>query len=250
MKYGIATVCLLATLAAGAQTRIEKKVPVTKNTRLVMSFEDPELIQVTTWDGNEVQINGMASINNGENDAAFQLKVDQQANEVHIESFLKDKENIPKRIMIKKGETEYFFETSDQNDPQVQKFLEENGRSYQYMSHGIIKKITLEVKVPKNVETVIESKFGLVEVKNFQGSLTVNSKFGGVDASLSPRTTGELIAKTRFGEILTNLDISFDQNKKEFDHDHWTIVSAKPGAGPRYNFESKFGKVYLRKSEN
>ena len=101
--------------------------------------------------------------------------------------------------------------------------------------------------------TVVESKFGLVEVKNFQAPLKVSSKFGGVDASIIERSTGELTAKTEFGEILTNLDVKFNSDKKIPDnhhHDRLTVVSAKPGTGPRYEFESKFGKVYLRKAEN
>lgn len=118
------------------------------------------------------------------------------------------------------------------------------------MSHGIIKEISLEIFVPKGMETEVQSKFGLVEVKNFQAPLKVNSKFGGVDASIAERSTGELVARTEFGEILTNLDVKFDSDKNFDDHDRWTIISAKPGSGPRYDFESKFGKVYLRKSEN
>jgi hypothetical protein len=217
-----------------------------------MDFEFPELIRVQTWDKNEILIKGEVSINKGENDDAFELQVDQSGNKIIISSILKDKENIPHRLMIKMGDTEYFFKAKDVNDPEVQKFLEDNGREYAYMSNGIIKKITLEIFVPKGMETTIESKFGLVEIRNFQAPLKVYSKFGGVDASITERSTGELTARTEFGEILTNLDVKFSTDKtmpESHHHDRLTVISAKPGTGPTYDFESKFGKVYLRKSE-
>ncbi len=236
-----------------AQTKIEKTIPVRSGQILNMDFEFPELIKLQTWDKNEVLIKGEVSINKGENDDAFELLVNQSGNKIEVSTNLKDKENIPRRIVIKKGDTEYFFKAKDTNDPEVQKFLEDNGRQYAYMSNGIIKEITLEIFVPKGMETIVESKFGLVEVKNFQAPLKVSSKFGGVDASITERTTGELTARTEFGEILTNLDVKFNSDNKIPDghhHDRLTVVSAKPGTGPNYEFESKFGKVYLRKAEN
>lgn len=254
MKSKILLVGLITlSLSANAQTKIEKTIPVRSGQTLNMDFEFPELIKLQTWDKNEILIKGDVSINKGENDDAFELIVNQSGNKIEVSSNLKDKENIPHRIVIKKGDTEYFFKAKDTNDPEVQKFLEDNGRQYAYMSNGIIKEITLEIFVPKGMATVVESKFGLVEVKNFQAPLKVSSKFGGVDASIIERSTGELTAKTEFGEILTNLDTKFNSDKKIPDnhhHDRLTVVSAKPGTGPRYEFESKFGKVYLRKAEN
>ena len=238
---------LIVGITSQAQTKIEKSVAVKPGQKLSLNFEDPNLIKLHTWDKNEVIIKGSVSINNGENDAAFQIEVSQAGNTTTVSSVLKDKENIPRRIVIKKGDTEYFFKAKDNNDPAIQKFLDENGHDYTYMSHGIIKDIELEIFVPKGMDTRIESKFGLIEVKDFQAPLVAISKFGGIDASIVKSSTGELTARTQFGEILTNLDVKFDDNREK-DHDkHWTVVSAKPGAGHRYDLESKFGKVYLRK---
>lgn len=250
MKFKILLIGLILSISGYAQTKIEKRIPASANQSLNLDLEFPNLIKIQTWDQNEILITGEVSINKGENDEAFELVVNQSGKVITVSSILKDKENIPHRIVIKEGDTEYFFKAKDANDPAVQKFLEEHGRNYNYMSHGIIKEISLEIFVPKGMETEVQSKFGLVEVKNFQAPLKVNSKFGGVDASIAERSTGELVARTEFGEILTNLDVKFDSDKNFDDHDRWTIISAKPGSGPRYDFESKFGKVYLRKSEN
>jgi hypothetical protein len=232
---------------AQAQTKIEKSIAAKPGQKLSLNFEDPKLIKLHTWDKNEIEVKGSVRINKGENDEAFQLDISQADNTVSITSILKDKENIPRRIVIKKGETEYYFKAKDNNDPAVQKFLDENGRDYTYMSHGIIKEIELEIFIPKGMDTHIESKFGLIEVTDFQAPLVANSKFGGIDASIVKNSTGELTARTQFGEILSNLDVKFDNNREAGNDKHWTIVSAKPGAGPRYDLESKFGKVYLRK---
>ena len=67
--------------------------------------------------------------------------------------------------------------------------------------------IVLDIKVPENTETRIESVYGMVEIKQFTGPLFVEATYGGVDAALQERATGELIAETNYGQIYTNLDI-------------------------------------------
>jgi hypothetical protein len=112
-------------------------------------------------------------------------------------------------------------------------------------SEGVDMDIVLEVKVPKNAEVKLESVHGIVEVKNYNGPLTVEATYGGVDVALQEKNTGELIAETDFGQIYSNLDFKFSGS--EFKDFH-TEVYAKPGNGPRYSFESKYGNVYLRKA--
>jgi hypothetical protein len=89
----------------------------------------------------------------------------------------------------------------------------------------------------------------MVEVANFNGPLTVEATYGGVDASLVERSVGEVTAETNYGEIYTNFDTKFGGDHVK-DKAFYTFVSAKPGQGPRYNFESKYGNVYLRKAGN
>jgi hypothetical protein len=87
----------------------------------------------------------------------------------------------------------------------------------------------------------------MVEIKDFTGPLTVDATYGGVDAALNEKNTGEIIAETNYGDIYTNLDVKFGgENSK--NEDFHTYVSAKPGNGPRYSFDSKYGNVYLRKA--
>ena len=105
--------------------------------------------------------------------------------------------------------------------------------------------IILEIKVPREVATKIESVYGLVEIKEFIGPLAVDATYGGIDASLSESKTGELEAETNYGQIYSNLNSSFSGGKEE---NFRTLVTAQLGKGPGYRLESKYGNVYLRKN--
>lgn len=236
-------------LMAAAQTKVEKTIPIKAGQQLVFNADYPEL-KIQTWDKNEVLITGTVSINRGEHDQAFDLRVESSTGEVTITSLLKDKENIPQRIVIKKGDQEYFFKSGNYNDPEIQKFLEANGREYSYMSNGIIQEIKLTVFVPKNIQTTIRAKYGLVEVLTFEAPLVIEAKYGGIDVTISPQLSGQLTARSQYGEILTNLDNKFDRIAQgEKSDKRWTEISANLGKGPRYSLESKYGNVYLRKQK-
>jgi hypothetical protein len=247
MKYILVAFIVVISLSIHAQTNIEKTIPIKAGQKLVIIADDPS-IKLQTWDKNEVLIKGIVSINQGENDSAYGFEMNVTSAEVKITGTIKDKENIPKRIVIKKDEHEYYFKTSNMNDPEIQKFFEQNGRDYSYMSNGIIRDIKLEIFVPNNTETLIQAKYGLIEIKNYAAPLTIESKYGGVDASVVSTSTGELTARSRHGEILTNLDVKFNQSTPD-KTDKWTEISAKLGNGPKYVFESKYGNIYLRKPE-
>ena len=230
-----------------AQTKIEKSIAVPAGNKIVMDFEFPELIQVHTWDKKEVLIRGQVSINHGESDDAFQITSSAKDGKVSIESTIKDRDKIPKRITIRHGGEDVYFKTDDMNHPDVVRFIAENGGQYQYMSHGINIHITLEIFVPQGVSTHIESKFGMVEIAEFNGPLTVSAKHGGVDAQISKTSTGQLTAKTKHGEIFTNLDSKFEVTPmKENFHDALE-VKASVGGTYAYNLEAIHGRIYLRK---
>ena len=248
MKFLLIAGLLTCSWLLPAQTKIEKTIPVQSGQKLEMSFDYPELIKIHTWDKQEILITGSVSINRGENDDAFQLDVESKNGTVSVSSSLKDKDNIPHRTIIRRGDEEYYFKTGDYNDPAIQKFIDEHGKDYTYMSNGIIRDITLEIFVPKGMENTINAKYGLVEITDYNGPLVVNATYGGIDASIQQPIAGELVARTKFGEILTNLDVKFNSDGELENHHHWTQIHAKVGNGPRYDFESKFGKVYLRKA--
>jgi hypothetical protein len=247
MRALLFTGLLLAGVTAYAQTQIERSFPVQSAKELSLEFDHPN-VKIQTWDKNEVLVKGKVSINNGENDAAFDLQTSNEGGLLRINSTIKDKENLPRHITIKKGDKEYMFKAKDFNDPEVQKFLAENGREYEYMSSGIQIDVDLEVFVPRNLKTSLDSKHGIVEFKQFDGPLRIVAKHGKVDATI-PSAIGDITVRSKYGEIMSNLDIKFDEHPMDRGKksNSWTEITARMGKGQSYFIESKYGTVYLRK---
>lgn len=245
MKAGFIVLGIAASIGmqSFAQTPINKTIPYQAGQVIVMHFDYPELIRVSTWDKNEVSITGTVSINNGENDNAFELSTSNSGKEISIRNEIKGLKSLPQRITIVDGTQKITFKTKDE----FRKYQQEHGRSFERYSMGVDMDISIEVKVPRNSATRVESVYGIVEVRDFSGPLTVDATYGGVDAALVERTTGAITAQTNFGEIYTNLDAKFGGDGKE--KDFYVFVSAKPGTGPNYSLESKYGNVYIRKAQ-
>ncbi len=240
MKAFTLSACLLISVVAFA-TEINKSIPVQKGQRLRIWFDYPKLVKVTSWDKNEIQVTGQVSINDGENDEAFELDVKTSDNTISIKNRIVGFDRLPHRVTVTQGGTKLVFKS----EKEWRKYSEEHGRS-ENVSMGVDIEIVLEIKVPKNMETAVESVYGLVEVRDFIGPIDVQATYGGVDASLAVTTIGELIAETNYGNIYSNLDIQVDKRNAR-EEDFHTLVRAFPGSGPRCKFESPYGNVYLRR---
>ncbi|HEY3430270.1 MAG TPA: hypothetical protein VGK39_06305 [Cyclobacteriaceae bacterium] len=240
MRTLIVVIISLLTGVLVAQTPINKSYPVSAGQKISFHFDYPELVKISTWDKNEISIEGVASINGGENDDAFELTQSVSGNTVAIGNRIKGMKELPHRITITRGAEKITFKSKED----YKQYCNEHGKNFNSTNFGVDIEIVLEIKVPKNMETKMESVYGMVEVLNFQGPLSVDATYGGVDVTIQEKTTGELIAETGYGQIYSNLDQKFTGS--EFEDFH-TIVSIKPGTGPKYSFESKYGNVYLRK---
>jgi hypothetical protein len=234
-------VLILFTGVAMAQTPVNKSYPVTAGQKVSLRFDYPELVKISTWDKNEIAITGSVSINGGEHDDAFELVQSTSGNALYIENKIKNLKALPKRITVIRGTERLTFKS----EADYKKYCEETGSNFNIKSWGVDIDIVLEVKVPRGMETNLECVYGIAEVRNFFGPLNVEATYGGVDVAIQEKTTGELKAETGYGQIYTNLDLKFSGS--EFKDFH-TQVIAKPGTGPRYSFESKYGNVYLRKA--
>lgn len=235
---------ILITFVSGslaAQTPVTKSFATSASQKILLRFDYPELIKVSTWEKNEISITGKVSINGGENDNAFELIQSVSGNTLIVENRINNLKNLPHRFTISRGEEKITFKTKQE----FEKYRQEHGGDFKYTSQGVDIDIALEIKVPRNMETKIEATYGMVEIRDFSGPLTVDATYGGVDVVVQPSTTGELVAETGYGEIYSNLDFKASGGVSEDFH---TRISFKPGTGPRHSFESKYGNVYLRKS--
>lgn len=242
MKKILSIGLLLITLGVVAQTPVNEVIPVKPGQKISMHFDYPELVRISTWDKNEIAVQGSVSINGGENDDAFILDLDGAGPTISIRSAIRDLKNLPHRITVMRDGQKIVFK----NRAEYKQYCTENGTTFNTMSTGVDMDILLEVRVPRNVETRVESVYGMVEVKGFSGPLMVEATYGGVDATVEEKSIGKLTAETNYGQIYTNLSVNFDRNNIQEEAFHM-LVSAQPGSGPPYSFESKYGNVYLRK---
>lgn len=225
---------------AAAQTTINKSFSTDKNQKISLKFDYPELIKISTWDKPEVQILGTVNINENESNEAFQIKESKEGNSLIIEGKIAEMKNIPRRIKVEKDNKKLIFKTRKE----YQRYCKENKVTFNSMTDGVDVDIKLEIKVPRSLMTQIESQYGLVEVKDFGGTINVNAIYGGIDATVLDKNVGKLSAETHFGQIYSNLDTKFAGKDSD---DFRTLVTATFGNGPQYNLESKYGNIYLRK---
>lgn len=239
-------VCMLH--LSNAQTKVEKTIPVRQGQKISMDFTWPELISIRTWDRSEIKIIASVEINKGQNDDAFMIEVEDVSNGLNISTFIKDLKNLPRKIVFYRGDEEYFFNTDDMNSPEIQKFKSELGdQSFQTMTHGVIKDIALEIYIPTNLNLDVYSKFGLVEVFGYDGSMKIHSKFGGVDVSTNGQNA--ISAGTKFGEKYTNLNgpvktVELGSRPGKWD---WVLIGSKQNS-THQELKSDFGNIYIRKN--
>jgi len=241
MKKNLFLFLFLVGTRAFSQTEVNKTIAFQQGQTITMHFDYPQLIKVSTWDKNEISITGTVTINGGENDDAFSLESYSSASELEITGKIKNLRELPHRITIWHDGQKMMFKTK----ADYRKYQDEHGRDYNSMNWGTDMDIFLVIKVPKNVETKVLSTYGTIEIKDFTGPLVAESTYGGVDAALTEKLVGDLKAETNYGQIYTNFNFKFSGG--EYGDFH-TVVNAKPGSGPRYSFESKYGNVYLRKA--
>jgi hypothetical protein len=227
-----------------AQTIIDKTIAVSSGQHVMLRFDYPEVVRVSTWDKSEISIHCSVSINQGENDGAFELLSTTDGKVVSIRNEIKDLNSLPHRVTVMDGAEKLTFK----DRAALRKYQQERGkRSFDMVSNGVDMDIVIEVRIPRNVVTTVESVYGMVEVKDFSGPLTVDATYGGVDATVIERAAGQITAETNYGEIYTNLDSKFGGSK--ISEDFHTLVTASPGNGPKYTFESTYGNVYIRKGK-
>jgi hypothetical protein len=243
MRTIITSALVIIAVAASAQTKIDKTIPVTKGQTIRLWFDYPQLVRISTWDKNEISVTGTVSINGGEHDDAFELDIKNSSNTIFIKNRINNMDDIPQRVTIHEGQTKIVFKSKSE----WRKYQEEHGKS-DNVNMGIDMDIELDIKVPRNIDTNVECVYGMVEIPQFVGPLSVQATYGGVDASLVEKNVGELVAETNYGNIYSNLDMEVNKDNAR-EEDFHILVKANPGSGPSYRFESPYGNVYLRKGK-
>ena len=119
---------ILFLLAAGwaslspAQTPVNKSIPVNSGQNLRLYFDYPNLIRVSSWDKNEIQITGTVSINNGENDEAFVLTSAVSGSQVVFKGEIPNIKSLPHQITVRRGNEKIVFK----NKSEYEKYKQEH----------------------------------------------------------------------------------------------------------------------------
>jgi len=229
-------------ICAFSQTKVTKTYAVQNGQKIALKFDYPKLIHISSWDKNEIEINATVNINNGENDSAFTLDQTIIDGTVSVSNKI-DIDKIPDSYYIVANGIKTRFESKkDLDNYKKEKAGTLNSISF-YQQKDI--QVTIEIKVPANMVTAIESVYGMVELDNFNGPIKVVATYGGIDASLNENKIGQIKLTNRFGKIYSDLQLKpTEQTEQNF----FTSITARPGTGPAYDISSSYGNIYLRKS--
>lgn len=233
---------LISTLHA--QSVINKTYAIGGANKISFNFDFPKIISISTWDKNEVAVIAKVSINGGDNDEAFILEEKNENGTLTISNKIKDYDKLPRVYVVKqKGSSEKMtFKTKEA----FNEYKTKNGvnKNWDYWGGNVDIEITLEIKLPANTETNVKATYGLVELKQFNGPITVNATYGGIDAAITTQAVGSVSAVTKFGQIYTDLKLNITEKTEK---DFYTSIKAETGKGPNYSFNSTYGNLYLRK---
>ncbi len=238
MKSFCIALCCILSLLVHAQTTTTKSYQVQPGQLINFHFDYP-VVKVSTWDKNEVSVIAHVNINSDESDSAFVLEGKTADGALEIFGRIRDMEKLPRRYSIVRNGKKMGFNSKEEYMEERKKGSVE--RSYE----GTDIDIVVEMKIPEHSKANIKSIYGIVELTNFNTSVTIDATYGGIDASLSPSRTGKLQATTSYGKIYSNLELKLTDHT---ERDFFNSITAEPGTGPSYSFTSTYGKIYLRKS--
>ena len=270
--FSMVILTLLCAIFTFAQKSVSKTVKTETGQVVNFDFERAN-VKFTTWNKNEISITGTAQISRGENDEAFQIEAKQRNGEWNIETYLENECDLPKFITMSKNGVKSYKKMDKKNKNwNAWEYTDDDGEHYDNVNIGILAEIELEIKVPQNIELVIKSKFGNIDVQDFEGALYAKNTHGHLDVVFSkrPKNNVTLISthsfvdvsvpknselnvelKTSHGELLTDLDLNFEQgnggrNGKNSCGGKNTVVANYNGGGSDLFLKSTHNKVYLR----
>lgn len=236
---------LLYAGTAYAQRKLDERIPLQNADKIVLNVDDTELIRVDSWDQPDIAITGTVTINANENNEAYQIQVNREAQALTVKTHIENEDSLPHRITVHQGGQDYMLNASDTQDDVVQRFIKEKG-GYDWMSKGVQKDIQLQVMIPANTALQVESKFGTVEIGKVTAPLEIASKFGDIDVHIDSNAAVSLSTDTKFGTVYTDLDWELKKAGAMTEVGSEKIEGTLNGGGTPLQLDAQFGNVYLR----
>ena len=243
LLYSLALVAFVST--AYGQTAIDETFDLKGIEALDLVFEYPELVKIKVWDKDEVRVTGSVDINAGQDDEDFELRANKNDGTLTIRSKIKNLGK-HKRTVI------YSDDDDDDDDENHNITITKNGTSVRYgsrnrYSRGTNVSIVLEVTIPRQMEVMLDARYGMVEIVNSPEDMEVDATYGGVDITVDENASVDIAARTQWGQIYSNLKIPMKVGGNDMPG-QWMKASASLKSGKnRLQVESQYGNVYLRK---
>ncbi len=250
MKSTILTLiglCLFTLSGFSQEEVITKSFPVKKSAKIALTFKYPELVQIKTWDKDEVQIKSTLYINEGKDNDSFQLTTRESKGALEVKSNI---EGISKF----KNTSYYIGRDSDDDNTEGDVIISKNGSTTTIgrrgggRYNGVRISVILEVMVPKNTDLYVNAQYGMVEVIDLPRNISVEAKYGGADISLAESTVESLWAATSWGQIYANLSQKMNIGGNDMPGKEMTARISDGGGNKSVKVDSEFGNVFLRKN--
>ena len=249
MKSRILTLiglCLVTLAVQSQEEVVTKSFPVKESDKITLEFKYPELVQIKTWDKNEVQIKATLYINDGKDNNSFELTSKVNRDGLSISSEIKG--------IDKFKNTSYYIgrDSDDEDDEDV--MISKNGTNITIGNgkpgthNGVRISVVLEVTVPKDAELLVNAQYGMVEGIDLPKTLSIQAKYGGADITLTEASIGSLWAATSWGQIYANLSQEMTIGGNDMPGKEMT-ARIKGGSGKSaIKVDSEYGNVFLRKN--
>ncbi|WP_300603814.1 hypothetical protein [Niabella sp.] len=223
-----------------AQRIIEKTYKTSKDQPVLLKFDFPK-VKISSWNKDEIYVKATVNINDNKQNDRFEL-LDQSVNGKLVISDTIDFKHIDQQYYVETDGVKKRFESKADYENYREAHKNEKISSYSTNSTDI----AIEVMLPVKDYIKVQSKFGLVEVKNYAGPLTVQTEFGKIDAGLKESHVGKIKLTNHFGKIYSDFNLKpVEKEERSF----YTSITANPGNGPMYELSSKFGNIYLRNAK-
>lgn len=223
MKFFINILMLCLTVSAAAQysTRTidnRYELPTTKRVELNLKFA--KLVQVSTWDGDEIRIRTILKRSDPEMDEIHAMRVQQSGEALRIS-------------------TDFRMEESGWGDERCWSCDETRADK-----NCICFSVSYEVQLPVDADLQLETISGDLEIRGLQGPLFAKSISGFVDVSISSQAATDLRFRSVTGEIFTDFDIQLDRNSQPYSK---RLTTSLNGGGSLISLETVSGDIFFRK---
>jgi len=204
--------CGLGCLTGAAQTTFEEKAKITAQKQVSINFPFTDEIVIRTWDKQEVYLEAIVTINEGEDDGMFAIKKS-----------------------ITGSKIDFFMD-------------EERWKTHAKTRNNWTSDIFLTVYLPSSMEVSAKTISGDIITSYFDQPLDLKTISGNIDLTISSDKGLDFRAKTISGDVYSDIDISFPLGKEGLRKMVGMDVAGRIRQGGKTSsFETISGSVFLRK---